>query len=147
MSKPTIENRKARYNYFIEDTIECGISLRGNEVKSIYEGMCNIQDSWVQIQNGNLVIRGMHITPWITSNSYDIDVDREVQLLAHKKEIIKLENKLKTDGYTLIPLKIYFNDKGKCKMLIGICKGKHTYDKRNALKEKQIKRDIERSFK
>lgn len=147
MSKPTIENRKARYNYFIEDTIECGISLRGNEVKSIYEVMCNIKDSWVQIQNGNLVIRGMHITPWITSNSYDIDVDREVQLLAHKKEIIKLENKLKTDGYTLIPLKIYFNDKGKCKMLIGICKGKHTYDKRNALKEKQIKRDIERSFK
>lgn len=147
MSKPTIENRKARYNYFIEDTIECGISLRGNEVKSIYEGMCNIKDSWVQIQNGNLVIRGMHITPWITSNSYDIDVDREVQLLAHKKEIIKLENKLKTDGYTLIPLKIYFNDKAKCKMLVGICKGKHTYDKRNALKEKQIKRDIERSYK
>lgn len=97
--------------------------------------------------NGNLVVRGMHITPWYTSNSYDIDVDREVQLLAHKKEIVKLENKLKTDGYTLIPLKIYFNDKGKCKMLVGICKGKHTYDKRNALKEKQIKRDIERSYK
>ena len=147
MSKPTIENRKARYNYFIEDTIECGISLRGNEVKSIYEGMCNIKDSWVQIQNGNLVIRGMHITPWRTSNSYDIDIDREIQLLAHKKEIIKLENKLKTDGYNLIPLKIYFNDKGKCKMFVGICKGKHTYDKRNALKEKQIKRDIERSYK
>ncbi len=143
----TIENRKANYDYFIEDKIECGISLKGNEVKSIHNGMCNIKDSWCQIQNGNLVVRGMHITPWYTSNSYDIDVDREVQLLAHKKEIVKLENKLKTDGYTLIPLKIYFNDKGKCKMLVGICKGKHTYDKRNALKEKQIKRDIERSYK
>lgn len=77
----TIENRKANYDYFIEDKIECGISLKGNEVKSIHNGMCNIKDSWCQIQNGNLVVRGMHITPWITSNSYDIDVDREVQLV------------------------------------------------------------------
>ena len=143
----SIENRKAYYDYFIEDKLECGISLRGNEVKSIMEGKCNIKEAWIQIQNGNLVIRGMHISKWKTANIYDVDENRERQLLAHKKEINKLEEKIKQNGYTIIPLKVYFNDNHKCKVLIGLCKGKHNYDKRHTLKEKQIKRDIDRCMK
>ena len=140
-----VTNRKLYYDYFVEDRLECGISLRGNEVKSIRDGKCNIKEAWIQIQNGNLVIRGMHISKWNTSNLYDVDEDRERQLLAHKSQIRKLQNKLKDDGYTLKPEKVYFNDNGKCKVLVALCKGKHNYDKRQALKEKQIKRDIERN--
>lgn len=143
----SIENRKAYHDYFIEDKLECGISLRGNEVKSIREGMCNIKESWVRIQDGQLVIRGMHISRWSTANMFDVDEDRERILLAHKKEILKLAEKVKLDGVTLVPLKVYFSDNSKCKVLIGVCKGKHTYDKREALKNKQTKRDIARALK
>lgn len=143
----TIENRKAYHDYFVEETLECGISLKGNEVKSIREGKCSIKESWVQIQNGNLVIRGMHISRWGTANLFDVDEIRERQLLAHKREISKLANKLSIQGITLVPLKVYFNERGICKVLIGVCKGKHNYDKRESLKEKQVKRDINRALK
>ena len=146
MKSVIIENKKAYYDYFVKEELECGIVLRGNEVKSIKNGMCNLKSAWCQIQNGNLVIRGMHITKWDTSNLFDIDEDRERILLAHKKEILKLLQKINEDGVTLIPLKLYFKN-GKCKCLLGVCKGKHNYDKRESLKEKQIKRDIERSLK
>lgn len=142
-----IENKKAYHDYFVEDKIECGIQLRGNEVKSIREGKCNIKESWIRIQNGNLVLRGMHISKWDTANAFDIDETRERQLLAHKSEIRKLEDKISQDGITLIPLKVYFTDRGKCKVLVGVCRGKHNYDKRESLKEKQVKRDIDRAFK
>lgn len=142
-----IENKKAYHDYFVDETLECGISLRGNEVKSIREGMCNIKESWVRIQDGQLVIRGMHISRWSTANMFDVDEDRERILLAHKKEILKLAEKVKLDGVTLVPLKVYFSDNSKCKVLIGVCKGKHTYDKREALKNKQTKRDIARALK
>lgn len=141
-----ITNKKAYHDYFVDDTLECGISLKGNEVKSIREGSCNIKDSWIRIQNGQLVIRGMHISRWHTSNLFDIDEDREKVLLAHKKEIKKLEEQVKLKGITLIPLKVYFKG-NKCKVLIGICRGKHNYDKREVLKDKQVKRDIDRAFK
>ena len=142
-----IENRKAKYDYTILDTIECGIALKGNEVKSIREGSANIKDAWCRIQDGNVVLRGMHISAWHTANSFDVDEDRERQLLLHKKEIVKLETQLKLDGITIIPLKVYFNASNRCKVLIGIGKGKHTYDKRNSLKEKQTNRDINRMLK
>lgn len=142
-----IENKKAYHDYFVEEKIECGIQLRGNEVKSIREGRCNIKESWIRIQNGNLVIRGMHISKWGTANAFDVDETRERQLLAHKSEIRKLEDKISQDGITLIPLKIYFTERGKCKVLVGVCRGKHNYDKRESLKEKQVKRDIDRAFK
>lgn len=142
-----ITNKKAYHDYFVLDTLECGISLRGNEVKSIRDGKCSIKESWVQIQNGNLVLRGMHISKWNTSNIFDIDENRERQLLVHKKEIIKLQNSVSQDGVTLIPIKVLFSDKGKCKVLIGVCKGKHNYDKRNTLKDRQVKRDINRAIK
>ena len=143
----TIENRSARHEYFIEDTLECGIELRGNEVKSIREGKASIKEAWVAIENGELFIKKMHITQWKTANQYDIDEKRDKKLLAHKNEINKLGIRVKQDGYTLIPLKIYFNDRGKCKVLLGVCKGKHLYDKRQANKEKTTKREMDRVLK
>lgn len=141
-----IQNKKAYHDYFVEDTLECGISLRGNEVKSIRSGKASIKEAWCRIQNGNLVIRGMHITKWTTANDFDVDETRERQLLAHKKEVQKLESDVMQDGVTLIPLKVYFKS-GKCKVLVGVCKGKHNYDKREALKKAQVKRDISRAVK
>lgn len=147
MSKTaTIENKKAYHDYFVNETIECGISLRGNEVKSIRAGKVSIKESWCRVQNNQLVIRGMHISQWDTANSYDVDEDRERVLLAHKKEIIKLSDLVQQDGVSLIPLKIYFVN-GKCKVLLGVCKGKHNYDKRETLKNRQVKRDINRALK
>lgn len=145
---PVIENRKARYDYFVEDTLECGISLRGNEVKSLLDGQCSIKEAWCQIQNSELVIRGMHISKWNTANAFDVDEDRERVLLAHKQEIRKLESKVLQDGITLVPLKVYFaEDTGRCKVLVGICKGKKNYDKRDSLKTAQVKRDISRAIR
>lgn len=142
-----IENKKAYHDYFVDEKIECGISLRGNEVKSIRSGMCNIKEAWCQIQDNDLVIRGMHISRWNTSNMFDVDENRERQLLAHKREILKLKQRVQEKGVTLIPLKVYFTSRGKCKVEIGVCRGKHNYDKRQDLKDKQIKRDIEREMK
>lgn len=142
-----INNKSASHDYFIDEKIECGIALWGNEVKSIRDGKANIKGAWCQVQNGNLVIRGMHIKAWETANKFDIDEDRERQLLVHKKEIINLEQKVKLNGVTLIPLKVYFANNGKCKILLGVCRGKHNYDKRQSLKDAQVKRDIERAVK
>lgn len=142
----TIENRKARYDYYIEERIECGIALRGNEVKSIREGTANITEAWCDIRNGNLMVHQMRISKWSTANDFDIDEMRDRQLLAHKSQIRDFEKKVMQDGYTLVPLKVYFV-KGKVKIEVGLCKGKHTYDKRNTLKERQSKRDIERALK
>lgn len=142
----TIENKKAYHEYFVEETLECGISLKGNEVKSIRKGRASIKEAWVQIQNGNPVLRGMHISKWHTANDFDVDETRERQLLAHKKEIEKLFAKTTQDGTTLIPLKVYFIN-GKCKVLVGVCKGKKLHDKRETLKERQVKREIEREVK
>lgn len=143
----TIENRSARHEYFIEDTLECGIELRGNEVKSIREGKASIKEAWVAVENGELFIKQMHITQWKTANQYDVDEKRDKKILAHKNEINKLGIRVKQDGYTLIPLKIYFNDRGKCKVLLGVCKGKHLYDKRQANKEKTTKREMDKVLK
>ena len=142
----TIENKKAYHDYFVEETIECGIALRGNEVKSIREGKASIKEAWCRVQDGQLVIRGMHITKWGTANNFDVDEDRERVLLAHKKEIIKLGDSVQQIGYSIVPLKVYFSN-GKCKVLVGLCRGKHNYDKREALKSRQVKRDIDRALK
>lgn len=142
-----ISNKKAYHDYFVDSTLECGISLRGNEVKSIRDGKCDIKESWCTVQGKNLVIRGMHIAKWGTTNLFDVDESRERQLLAHKGEIAKLAGLVSQQGITLIPLKVYFSDKGKCKVLVGVCRGKHNYDKRATLKEKQVKRDIDRVLK
>lgn len=141
-----IVNRKANHEYFIEETIECGIQLKGNEVKSIKAGKASIKEAWVGIDSGELFVKGMHISRWDTANIFDIDENRPRKLLAHKSEINKLTGKKTLDGYTIIPLKVYFN-RNKCKVLIGVCKGKHKYDKRETAKRNQAKRDAERAMK
>lgn len=142
-----IENRQARHEYFVDDTIECGISLVGNEVKSIRTGMANLKTSWVDIQEGEMYLKGMHVSAWETTNKFDIDENRDRKLLVHKKEIRQLSEKIKQAGKTLVPLKVYFNDRGKCKVLVGICTGKKLYDKRQTAKEASMKRDALRGLK
>lgn len=141
-----IENRSAYYNYFVDEKLECGISLRGNEVKSIRSGKANIKDAWCQVQGGNIVLRGMFISRWDTANVFDVDERRERQLLAHKREILKLKQLVSEKGVTLIPLRVYFSS-GKCKVEVGVCRGKHNYDKRESLREKEINRTISRAVK
>lgn len=143
-----IENRKARYDYFIEDTIETGISLKGNEVKSIFEGQASIKEAWVQIVNGEVFIKQMFINPYKTTNSFDLPGEkRDRKLLLHKSELNKLAAKVDQDGYTLVPLKVYFSDNNKCKVLVGICRGKHNYDKRETIKKRDVEREMKRFVK
>ena len=142
-----IENRKARHDYFINDTLECGISLRGNEVKSIRAGKASIKEAWISTSSGDMIIKQMHITPWETANRYDVDEVRDRVLLAHRSEISKFSRLVARDGYTLVPLKIYFNSSGKCKVLVGLCKGKHEYDKRATEKERSVKKAIREKLK
>lgn len=142
-----IENRAARHNYFIDDTLECGIELNGYEVKSIRCGMASIKEAWVSLEKGQMFIKQMHITKWDGAWDFKIDPTRERKLLAHKREINKWFNKVKLDGYTIVPLKVYFNDKGKCKVLIGLCKGKKLYDKRESAKKADATRAIQAEMK
>lgn len=145
--KLEIKNKKAYHDYFINDTIECGISLSGNEVKSIKKGNVNIKDAWCDIEHGQLIVTNMHISRWNTTNIFDApDEKRKRTLLAHKKEILSLSQKKQQDGITLIPLKIYLHN-NKVKVLVGLCKGKKQYDKRDALKAAQSIRDINRELK
>lgn len=141
-----ILNRKARFNYFIIEEIECGIELFGSEVKSIRNGNCNIKDSYGVIRNNEVYIINMFIKNYKEASIFNKEETRKRKLLLHKKEIIKLKEKIEKEGYTLIPLKVYFN-RNKVKVLLGLCKGKKTYDKREVLKEKEIKRKIEREIK
>lgn len=141
-----IKNRKAYHDYFVMDELECGIELKGHEVKSIRAGMCNINDAWCEIRNNELFLTNSHITRYDTMMDFDVAERRERRLLAHRTEINKFAKKLIDKGVTLIPLKMYFKN-GKCKVLVGLCKGKHNYDKRNDLREKDIKRNIDRHMK
>lgn len=141
-----INNRKAKYDYQIFDTYEAGIVLTGTEIKSIRQGNCNIKDSYVIVKNNEAYVINMHISPYEEGNIFNHEETRTRKLLLHKKEILKLNDKLKISGYTIVPLKIYFN-KNKAKMLIGLAKGKKNYDKRESLKEKDMKREIEKQMK
>ena len=141
-----ILNRKARFNYFIIEEIECGIELFGSEVKSIRNGNCNIKDSYGVIRNNEVYLINMFIKNYKEASIFNKEETRKRKLLLHKKEIIKIKEKIEKEGYTLIPLKVYFN-RNKVKVLLGLCKGKKTYDKREVLKEKEIKRKIEREIK
>ncbi len=141
-----ILNRKARHDYFIEDEFECGIVLTGTEIKSIREGSCNIGDSYAIIRNGEIYILNMFIGIYKEGNIFNHEEKRTRKLLMHKKEILKLNDKIKLEGFTLIPLKVYFN-KNRAKVLIGLCKGKKNYDKRETIKERDIKRQIDKQSK
>ena len=133
-----ILNRKARFSYFVEEEIECGIELFGTEVKSIREGSCNIKDSDAYIRNNEVFVINMFIKKYKEGNIFNRDELRQRKLLLHKKEILKLKQKIEREGYTLIPLKVYFK-KNKVKILLGVCKGKKNYDKREVLKDKDVK--------
>ena len=141
-----IVNRQASHNYFITDTIETGIVLTGTEIKSIRNGKCNIKDSYAIIKNNEVYLLNTHISPYEQGNIFNHDETRTRKLLLHKKEILKLNNKVTLEGYTLIPLKIYFKN-GLAKVSLGVCKGKHTYDKKESLKEKDIARELAKENK
>ena len=136
-----ILNRVARHDYFIEDEIECGIVLTGTEIKSIRDGKANIKDSYGIIKNGECFLLNMFISHYKEGNIFNHSEIRTRKLLLHKREIIKLNNKIRLEGYTLVPLKIYFI-KGRAKVLLGVCKGKKDFDKRETIKERDIKRQL-----
>ena len=141
-----ILNRKARYDYEIEDTYEAGIVLTGTEIKSIRRGKVNIKDSYAIIRNNEIYLLNTHISLYEEGNRFNHDEDRTRKLLLHKKEILKLKDKLEIEGYTLVPLKIYFV-KNKAKVLIGVAKGKKNYNKKETIKERDIQREMEKSLK
>lgn len=141
-----ILNRKARYDYEIEDTYEAGIVLTGTEIKSIRQGKANIKDSYAIIRNNEIFLINTHISLYTEGNIFNHEETRTRKLLLHKKEIYKLKDKLEIEGYTLIPLKIYFV-KGRAKVLIGLAKGKKNYNKKETIKERDIKREMERDIK
>ncbi len=139
-------NKKARFEYFVEEELECGISLAGTEVKSLRLGKCSIREAYVTIRKGELFIEGMNITPYEKGNIFNKDPLRERKLLAHKKEILKLGQRIAEKGYTLVPLEVYFRE-GQVKLLIGLARGKKLYDKRESIAKKDARRETEREFK
>ena len=139
-------NKKARYDYFIEETYEVGISLRGTEVKSIRAGRVNLRDSYAEVKNGEIFVHNMHIAPYDTGNQFNHEPKRSRKLLMHKFEIRRLVGKTQEKGLTLIPLKIYFNERGKAKLEIGLARGKKQYDKRKEIAQKDADREIQRAF-
>ena len=139
-------NRKARHDYFIEDTYEAGISLAGTEVKSLRQGTVNLKDSYCIIKDGELFMVGAHISPYEKGNIFNKDPLRIKKLLLHKEEIRKLDGKMSEKGYTIVPLQVYFKD-GKAKVEIGLARGKKLYDKREDIAKKDLRRETEREFK
>ncbi len=144
--KTIAENRKARHEYFVIESMETGIELVGTEVKSLRLGQVNLKDSWCSIDNGELFIKGMHISPYEKGNIFNRDPIRVRKLLMHRKEINRLLGKIKQDGLTLIPLSLYFKG-SRVKVQLGLCKGKKLYDKREDAAKKDAKRQIERAVK
>ena len=139
-------NRKARHDYFVEETYECGISLAGTEVKSLRMGAVNLKDSFCTVDGGELYVIGMHISPYEKGNIFNKDPLRKRKLLMHKNEIMRLFGYVKRDGYSLIPLSLYFKN-SRVKLEMGLCKGKKLHDKRDAAAERDAKREIDRSMK
>jgi len=144
--KTIAENRKARHEYFILDSYEAGIELVGTEVKSIRRGGVNLKDSWCSIDDGELWIKGMHVSPYDHGNIFNRDPMRVRKLLLHKKQIMQLLGKVKQEGLTLIPISIYFKG-SMVKVQVGLCKGKKLHDKRDDMASRAAKRDIERTIK
>ena len=140
------ENRKARHDYFVEETIEAGIALVGTEVKSIRAGKCNLKDCYADVRNGEVFIYNMHISPYEQGNIFNVDPLRERKLLLHKEQISRFNGLIAREGYTLIPLSLYLKE-GIVKVALGLCRGKKNYDKRDSMLEKAHKRDMERALK
>lgn len=146
MSTKTIENRKARHDYHIEETFEAGIVLQGTEVKSLRAGQANLKDSFARVKDNEVYLVNMHISPYEQGNQFNHEPTRERKLLLHKSEIRKLIGKTKEKGLTLVPLKVYFT-RGKVKVELALAKGKNLYDKRQDMAAKDAKREMERAFR
>ncbi len=138
-----IKNKKAYFDYFIEDTYEAGIVLTGTEIKSIRKGSCNLKDTYARIKNNEVYVINMFIAPYEQGSVFNHDERRERKLLLHKKEIYKIKQKIEKEGYSLVPVKLYLKN-GKAKILLGVAKGKKNYDKRMSIKERDIKRNLEK---
>lgn len=145
-AKLVANNKKAYHDYFIEEKYECGIALHGTEVKSLRMGKCSIKEAFIRIENGEVFVYGMHISPYEKGNIFNKDPLRVKKLLLHKQEINKLVGKIKEKGYTLVPLQVYFSN-GKAKVEIGLARGKKLYDKREDIAKKDQKREMQREFK
>ena len=139
-------NREVRHEYFVVEALETGIELVGTEVKSLRAGGVNLKDSWADIDDGELIAKGIHISPYEQGNIFNKDPRRPRRLLAHKAEIRRLGQQIKLQGYTLVPLSLYFK-KGRVKLELGLCKGKKLYDKRATAAARDAKRDIDRALK
>ncbi len=144
--KVVADNRKARHDYFIEDTYEAGMVLTGTEIKSLREGRVQLKDSYISIRHGEAWIKGMHISPYKFGNMFNVDPERDRKLLLHKTEIRKLYDKVRLKGYTLVPLRIYLKH-GRAKMEIALARGKNLYDKRETQKLKDAAREMEKALK
>ena len=144
--KIAAQNRKAHHDYYVEEKYEAGIELAGTEVKSIRAGTLNLKDSYCSVKDGELFVHGMHISPYEKGNIFNKDPVRVRRLLMHKREIRKLHALVKQDGYTLVPLSVYFKD-SRVKLEVGLCKGKKNYDKRDAAAQRDAKREIDRAMK
>ena len=146
MEKIVATNKKAYHDYFVEDTVEAGIVLEGSEVKSIRQGSVNLKDSYVFIKKGEPYLCNAHVSPYDKGGAFNPEPRRDRKLLLHKDEIRKLRAKVEQKGYTLVPLKIYFSG-SLVKVEVGLCRGKHTYDKKRTLIEKDVQRERERAIK
>ena len=144
--KLVANNKKAYHDYFVDEKIEAGLVLHGTEVKSLRMGKCSIKESFIRIENGEMFVYGMHISPYEKGNIFNKDPSRVKKLLLHKSEINKLTGKIKEKGFTIVPLQVYFKD-GKAKMEIGLCRGKKLYDKRQDIAKKDMKREADKEFK
>lgn len=144
--KIAAQNRKARHDYFVEDRYEAGVELFGTEVKSIRGGALNLKDAYCVVKDGEIFVHHMHISPYEQGNIFNKDPDRPKRLLMHKREIRRLHDLQKQDGYALIPLSVYFKD-SHVKIEVGLCKGKKNYDKRQSIAERDAKREMDRARK
>lgn len=141
------ENRKAKFEYFFIQEWEAGIVLKGTEIKSIREGKINFKDSYGRIIENEVWIYNLHIAPYEKGSYFNHEAERKRKLLLHAREIKRMKNKTEEQGMTLVPIRIYINEKGKCKVMIALAKGKKNFDKRDSLQEKQMKRDTDRKMK
>ena len=144
--KPIAQNRRARHDYFVEETFECGIELKGTEVKSMRLGRVNLRESYAQVRNGEVFVQSMHISPYEQGSIFNTDPMRPKKLLLNKSEIRKLAGLVQRKGYTLIPLQVYLKN-GLMKLELGVCVGKQLHDKRSDLAERDAQRDIERAMR
>ena len=145
--KVIANNKKARHDYFIEDTYEAGMVLTGTEIKSIRQGKVSIKESFAKVENGEMILYGMNISPYEFGNRYNVDPLRPRKLLLNKREILKLIGYTAQDGLTLVPLKIYINDRGKAKLELAVARGKKNYDKRDSIAKRDADRRMQQAVR